>query len=288
MGSSFSSIGHSMRRRATSSSSATPWAPSDLGFLAWWVDFDDSSSRSTSGTTIIGLSDKAGKHSFSIGGTPTIVTNGLNSRDVADFSGSNEYIQSGSYVNSQVSSGNHWAIGVFQYHGSNSSQDSFWSVETNQSPKRDYAISSGASNNTWPGELDLDGLSSNRISSVIGNLQQWNFLSLSSFNWYIVGVFFNKSGNQIGLRINGQNAFNPVNDYDNSLQIRQQVRFMRNRSSQELDGRMAESLAYARQPGTSGTDMSYFEIAEGYLAHKWGLTAGLPSSHPYKSSAPTV
>ena len=30
-----------------------------------------------------------------------------------------------------------------------------------------------------------------------------------------------------------------------------------------------------------------FDIVEGYLAHKWGLTARLPSDHPYKSSAPT-
>ena len=27
---------------------------------------------------------------------------------------------------------------------------------------------------------------------------------------------------------------------------------------------------------------------EGYLAHKWGLTANLPAGHPYKSAAPTV
>jgi hypothetical protein len=27
---------------------------------------------------------------------------------------------------------------------------------------------------------------------------------------------------------------------------------------------------------------------EGYLAHKWGLTASLPNDHPYKSSAPTA
>jgi hypothetical protein len=27
---------------------------------------------------------------------------------------------------------------------------------------------------------------------------------------------------------------------------------------------------------------------EGYLAHKWGLTAGLPNDHPYKTAAPTV
>ena len=25
---------------------------------------------------------------------------------------------------------------------------------------------------------------------------------------------------------------------------------------------------------------------EGYLAHKWGLTANLPADHPYKSNAP--
>ena len=29
------------------------------------------------------------------------------------------------------------------------------------------------------------------------------------------------------------------------------------------------------------------EKVEGYLAHKWSLTSNLPSSHPYKSSAPT-
>jgi hypothetical protein len=27
---------------------------------------------------------------------------------------------------------------------------------------------------------------------------------------------------------------------------------------------------------------------EGYLAHKWGLTANLPNDHPYKTAAPTV
>jgi len=30
------------------------------------------------------------------------------------------------------------------------------------------------------------------------------------------------------------------------------------------------------------------EKVDGYLAHKWGLTANLPAAHPYKSLAPTV
>lgn len=31
-----------------------------------------------------------------------------------------------------------------------------------------------------------------------------------------------------------------------------------------------------------------FEKLEGWAAHKWGLTANLPSGHPYKTTAPTI
>ena len=57
---------------------------------------------------------------------------------------------------------------------------------------------------------------------------------------------------------------------------------------EELDGKLGEFIAYASMPGTSGTDMTHLEKAEGYLAHKWGLTNSLPSSHPYKNSPPTT
>ena len=49
---------------------------------------------------------------MSIGGNPTVITNGLNSLNVFDFDGSNEYLQS-TLSSPQVSSGNHWAVGVF-------------------------------------------------------------------------------------------------------------------------------------------------------------------------------
>ena len=61
---------------------------------------------------------------------------------------------------------------------------------------------------------------------------------------------------------------------------------MRNRANERINGRMAEFFMVANIPGTGGTDISEFEKAEGYLAHKWGLTSSLPVSHPYKSSAP--
>ena len=264
--------------------SPDPWSPStDITTVAW-IDASDSSNYSTSGTTLTSVTDKAGTYTMTVGGTPT-TGNTQNALNVFDFNGSNEYLQS-TTNQAQVSNGNHWAIGVFRFEGTNSTQDTLWSYETNGSPKRDYALSSGNASNSWPGELDLDGLFSSRISSTIGNLEVWNLKSLIRNQYHIVACWFNKSGNQIGVRVDGTNAFTPVNDYDNSLQTNQQLRLMRNRSSQELDGKLGEFFAVANIPGTSGTDLTHLIKAEGYLAHKWGLTSSLPSDHTYKTTAP--
>ena len=266
--------------------SDTPWSPStDITTVAW-IDASDSSNYSTSGATLTSVTDKSGTYTMTVGGTPTVgnTQNGLN---VFTFDGNDEYLQSTTYE-SQVSSGNHWCIGVFRYDGTDNTKNSFWSYETNGSPKRDYAISSAASNNTWPGEIDMDGLSSNRISSTIGNQLSWTGLGGLNINqWYIIAVFFNKTGNQIGIRFDGRtNSFSPVNDYDNSLQTNQELRIMRNRAAVECNGRMGEFFAVASVPGTSDDVLINLIKAEGYLAHKWGLTSSLPSDHPYKTSAP--
>lgn len=266
-------------------SAADDWAPTDANVVAW-IDASDTSSYTRSGSTLTGVTDKAGTYTMSIGSTPTVIANSLNNLNVFDFDG-NEYLQSTSYE-SQTTSGNHWAIGVFRFNTVNNTKDSFWSYETNASPKRDYAVSSSASNNTWPGELDLDGLSSNRISNTIGNSEEWNLKSIQQNTYAITAVYFNKTGNQIGTRVDGQSAFKVVNDYTNSIQNNQELRLMRNRSSVELDGQLAEFFAVADIPGTSGTDISTLEKGEGYLAWKWGLVSLLPSNHPYKNSAPVV
>ena len=274
---------------STPSPTSTPqpaWSPNNDITPRVWIDASDSSSYTRNGTSLTSVTDKAGTYTMEIFGNPTTNAFNQNSLNVFDFDGSDS-LKSTTYE-PFTSDGNHWAIGVFRWENVNSNKDSFWSYETNNSPKRDYAVSSGNNNNSWPGELDLDGLSTNRISSTIGNLEEWSLQNLSQNNWYIIACWFNKTGNQIGIRVDGTNAFTPVNDYDNGLQSNQELRLMRNRSSQELDGKMGEFIDYPRMPGTSGTDMTYLEKAEGYLAHKWGLTGSLPSSHPYKNSAPTL
>jgi len=266
-------------------SASTPWSPStDITTVAW-IDASDSSTYTRSGTGLNSVTDKSGTYTIDIGSNVVTNSSTQNGLNVFDFDGNGDYLQS-TTNEAQVSNGNHWAIGVFRFEGTNSTQDTLWSYETNQSPKRDYALSSGNSSNSWPGELDLDGLFSNRISSTIGNVELWDDKSLTRNQYHVVACWFNKSGNQIGVRVDGTNAFTPVNDYDNSLQTNQQLRLMRNRSSQELDGKLGEFFAVANIPGTSGTDLTHLIKAEGYLAHKWGLTSSLPSDHTYKNSAP--
>jgi len=258
------------------------WNPSNNITAAIWLDASDTGSYTLSGNNVTAVTDKAGNATVTVTGTPNI-SNTLDSKTVWTFT-SGEDLTTNEVA--QASSGNHWAIGVMQWNQINDTQDSFWSVETTGSPKRDYAISSSNSS-VFNGELDLDALSSNRISSTIGNAQDFNSPGAVPQNtWVIINAIFNKTGNQIIVRVDGTSLFT-VNGYDNSLQTNMDLRIFRNRSNERMQGQMAEFFTVADVPGTGGTDISDVEKAEGYLAHKWGLTGNLPVSHPYKNTAPT-
>ena len=268
-------------RRANSFSAPppVPWDPSTDITAAIWLDASDTGSYTLSGSNVTAVTDKAGNATVTVNGTPNVSTT-LDSKNTFTFVPSEDFTTN---QFAQASSGNHWAIGVMQWNTRNDTQDSFWSTETTSSPKRDYAISAGASN--FDGELDLDALSSNRISSTIGNKQDFDS-GIAQNTWVIVGAIFNKTGNQIAVRVDGLNKFTPVNDYDNSLQTNMDLRIFRNRANERMGGKMAEFFTVASVPGTGGTDITDFQKAEGYLAHKWGLQGNLPVAHPYKSSAP--
>ena len=270
----------------THSAPSSPWDPSTDITPALWYDASDTSSYTLSSSTLNTVTDKAGNFVTSIDGSPTRISSGLNGLNVWDFDGS-ESIMTGS--GPWASGGNHWAVGVFQWNAVDDTKDSFWSTENNTvnavTNKRDYAVSAGNSSQ-FNGELDLDSLGSNRISTTIGDKQALSNVFGSSATWQILSVFFNKAGNQIGARVDGANAFTPVNDYDNSLTPNLDLRIFRNRSSERMSGKLAEFFTVADAPGTGIINMSHFESAEGYLAHKWGLQGLLPADHPHKANAP--
>ena len=281
-----STVGGSFFAGRRSSGIGSSWSPSTSITPAIWLDASDTTSYTGSGGQVTAITDKAGNATVTVNGSPNTATT-LNSYQTFSFqSGFNEDFQTNA-VNQTSISGNHWAIGVFQWNTVNNTRDSLWSTENSSElagSKRDYAISAGNSS-AFDGELDLDGLSTNRISSTIGDKEEFDS-GIAQNTWVIIGVFFNKTGNQIGVRVDGANAFTPVDDYDFNVNQSLDLRIMRNRASVRMDGKMAEFFTVADVPGTGGTDISTFIQAEGYLAHKWGLASNLPSDHTYKSSAP--
>ena len=274
-------------RRA--SAYGTAWAPTNLGNdLRMWLNPSDTSTTTfQSGTNALtSITDASGNSGVTININNTPQQSTEDNKEIIVFDhASNVFLSTGSF--GIASSGNHWAIFAGEIASVNSTKDSIWSFDTTQTPARDYAISSG-NGNDFEGELDLDGLSSNRISSTAGNKIDFTAQTpIAPFTKFMLLCYFDKTGSEIGVRVNGNNAFTPETDYDNNLRTTAGMNIFRNRGSQTYGGKLFEFMVSQGQPGTGGGDKTYIEQAEGYIAHKWGLTASLPVSHPYKSSAPT-
>ena len=264
------------------------WSPSMLeNNLRMWINPSDTTKTTfQSGTnhlTSITDSSSVGT-TININNTPHQSTEDNKEIIVFDHA-SNEYLSTGSF---QIAdSGNHWAAFAGTIATPNNSKDSIWSFDTTESPARDYAISS-SNQNAFDGELDLDGLSTNRISSNAGNLIAFTSGTPIAPNTnFMILCYFDKSHGEIGVRINGSNAFTPETDYDNSIKSTAGMNIFRNRGSQSYGGKLFEFMVSDGQPGIGSGNKMYIEKAEGYLAHKWGLTSSLPVSHPYKNTAPT-
>ena len=273
-------------RRA--SAFGTAWTPTFLGNdLRMWINPSDTSTTTfQSGTNnLTSITDASGVGTtININNNPQQATE--DNKEIIVFDqASNEYLSTGSF---QIAdSGNHWAAFAGTIATPNNSKDSIWSFDTTESPARDYAISS-SNQNAFDGELDLDGLSTNRISSNAGNLIAFTSGTPIAENTnFMILCYFDKSHGEIGVRINGSNAFTPETDYDNSIKSTAGMNIFRNRGSQSYGGKLFEFMVSDGQPGTGSGDKTYIEQAEGYIAHKWGLTSSLPVSHPYKYTAPT-
>ena len=265
------------------------WSPSMLGNdLRMWINPSDTSTTTFQAgpNNLTSITDASGNSGATININNTPHQSTEDNKEIIVFDqASNEFLSTGSF---QIAdSGNHWAAFAGTISLPTNSKDSIWSFDTTESPNRDYAISS-SNQNQFDGELDLDGLTTNRISSNAGNLIAFTSGTPIAPNTnFMILCYFDKSHGEIGVRINGSNAFTPETDYDNSIKSTAGMNIFRNRGSQTYGGKLFEFMVSDGQPGFGSGNKYYIEQAEGYLAHKWGLTSSLPVSHPYKNTAPT-
>ena len=305
------------------------WVPSSsTEGLSFWIDANDTSSYTEAYVQgnygVTSVTDKAGGNTITVNNSgntnddpPSAYDNqnGIPS-DMHVFEFSGESFTTGQFA--QVdSNGNHFSIGLVRAGNDGPANpygdgfSSFWSLESNYTlGRRDYGIELGSASYFY-GQLSLDSLTLlNRINdndttkrgggytdpninedqNVLefdGTGTNTNYRARAT--WFIMAIVFNKSGNQILVRIDGENTFTPV-DYDNSLNTDLSVRVAKNRTHDGSDTHMfcqiGELMTFAAPPGTGGTDMSDVEKLEGYLAHKWSLSNLLPNAHPYKYNFP--
>jgi hypothetical protein len=246
------------------------WVPSDDANLwAWW-----DASDSTTITTDVGVSqwDDKGSNGFDAvqatainqPATGTTDINGLNTiyaDDVASFK--------------------RMAVSTFSYPTSNDMLILFvgnaYSPNTNQFAG--FLASNGPSVD-WQYNADDASGYEHRFNESGGNQNAYTDGSDFSGADRIFGTVMDYTGASTitqtvdGINYTGTNGSYTV-PWDST-----DFRFFTNRFNAQFQGEIGEVVL--------SEDITIQVKLEGYLAHKWGLTANLDSGHTYKSSAPTV
>jgi len=240
------------------------WTAAELGGVQVWLDASDASTITLNGSTVSQCDDKSGNNRHATQATasnqPTYTTAGLNGKNVLTFSNAG-----GTYLSVPG--------GVSDYFAYQSA----------------FIVYSDTSTAAYTTALGGRYVAATRAAyhGHIDNSQLFHatFTSAETRN----GDNF-KNGTDIG---DGTSTARPSTPAIFSFVATGQF---------DVDRRFQTIGADAAVPTSRGITGLIAEVillenaasaadrqkTEGYLAHKWGLTADLPSDHPYKSSAPTV
>jgi hypothetical protein len=246
------------------------WDPSLIS-TALWLDAADSSTITQSSNLITQWNDKSGNArnaTVTGGGRPVYTANALNSKAVVTFDGSDYLELTHQWANAAfsmfvVASRTHTATYPGFLAEQNGAANGHLSLGLNIAPgagNSEIAIhrtglATSASNlvsgNNTP---RIIGYTSNGISSGSVTVTPYMDATAGSANLTLSSLSTNSSS-IIGASKAGTADF--------------------------FTGYIAEMVLL---PSNVATNVR--QQIEGYLAHKWGLTANLPSTHPYKTNAP--
>ena len=237
----------------------TSFKPSEINGLELWLDASDGSSILHSSNDVSAWNDKSGNGLQGLQATstkrPTVVANGQNGLSTIRFDGTDDFIQVRTLKINQ-------AYTIYSV------------AKTTAGSARDYLF---------------DGVTTNSARSLIalrnsGTVQFWagnwaNTSITSPTGFFTLSAVFDNTSSLLSLNgttVTGKNT----GSYSLTNGINLGTNY--NTNSDFLEGDIAEFIIVDGVASTSDR-----QKVEGYLAHKWGTTAALASSHPYKSSQPT-
>lgn len=253
------------------------WTPANLASLVAWYDASDLSTITESGGLVSQWDDKSGTNNHvtqaNASDQPKTGIDTLNSLNVLTFNNdlllntsfaglSNNYITIYQVV--KVDTYVTGAAIITTIGSSNSLTLRQYQVYAYQSPEENIAA-------TW---------SSGNVNNSAAAA------SLVSTTFEIWGMRVDFITNQVvESNVNGgawsQTSLSGLTPHTNATRLNIGRIATENSTGINLRGKIAEKVISAVYQNNTDT-----QKIEGYLAHKWGLTADLPAGHPYKTVAP--
>jgi hypothetical protein len=258
-------------------SSTVLWTPANIT-TALWLDAADVSTVNTVSGAVSQWNDKSGNSRHAIQDTPalrpSLVASALNGNSAIRFDGIDDRIN---VVSTFLQGSNSYTITwIFTRRGSGSGADGYRPSIATYSTSADLGVYHFVKN-------------ANNLGASYPKNTAWNNYDLSVGTPYVNGSFdimqFRASVTRWDVFRNGlsEGGFNNNSALSTSFAsggLSLGGQFNINRSA---------NIDICEVVVTVGTFSSANnEKLEGYLAHKWGLTANLPSDHPYKLIPPTV
>jgi hypothetical protein len=246
--------------------SETPWDPSQLSTITNW--YDASLETGSNGSAITFSSDQSGSVNLTATAGVTLLTNWSNNLPAYDFDPTNNSTLSASSVTTLSGAADAWVFSVHDVQNS-ASNPFVWHYSSTSSSSTLFSIQYRSTGTIWfrvQGSLvGSTGAGSSASGKSIAGMRTAG----STLHAYQDGTELTLSDPTITSGFPTQTAALMAIGNDNS--------------GSKVDGAVGEVVV-----GNGALSDGDREKIEGYLAHKWGLTANLPVSHPYKSSAPTV
>jgi len=266
-----------MRDARVAGGGAELWTPEDLDGLSGWWDASDSETLGLSSDSITNWLDKSGNNyhltQTTIHKAPTVVVDG--GLQYARFTAiSDQAIDRETWVGTNYLSQDTFIVGRIN----SASEDLARLVTQAKSTGTDY--DAGRSYIAFLFRKPTSKLTSYYDGKYIDAAINTNelFIAETRQTSTSTGV-----AGHVVITVNAttsvSNAVTPSTLWD-----MQRVRFGAGigAPTKYFDGYLGEVIV---APTNYGTDDR--QKLEGYLAHKWGITANLPSDHPYKSNPPT-
>lgn len=258
------------------------WTPSQLGAsLSLWLDADDASTITESGGLVSQWDDKSGDGNHMTQGTgsaqPTYAATGFNSMPALQFN-TDKYLGNSS-PSGLDSQGDLFYASVFQI----TTSSSYRMIMGGRGAFNEAAGANGIpilqQLGTSP-QLGIHntGVAATLIRVVVTDITQGHLATVGRAGGIIGNggtVTVTASGASSSYSTTGTQTWNSAANAVFQIGGRQQS------GTSWLLGSISECIAMQRNATTGER-----EKVEGYLAHKWDLTADLPASHPYKTVAP--